>query len=73
MVCWMTAQLAEIEREVNERVWEDKEVVITYPDAEELKTIDYRSKKELTGQVRIVTFPGSRRMRLLWNSCDSYR
>ena len=51
------AQLAEIEREVNERVWEDKEVVITYPDAEELKTIDYRSKKELTGQVRIVTFP----------------
>ena len=52
------AQLAEIEREVNERVWEDKEVVITYPDAEELKTIDYRSKKELTGQVRIVTFPG---------------
>ena len=34
------------------------EVVITYPDAEELKTIDYRSKKELTGQVRIVTFPG---------------
>ena len=52
------AQLAEIEREVNERVWEDKEVKITYPDAEELKTIDYRSKKELTGQVRIVTFPG---------------
>ena len=52
------AQLAEIEREVNERVWEDKEVVITYPTAEELKTIDYRSKKELTGQVRIVTFPG---------------
>ena len=52
------SQLAEIEREVNERVWEDKEVVITYPTAEELKTIDYRSKKELAGQVRIVTFPG---------------
>ena len=45
------AQLAEIEREVNEKVWEDKEVVITYPTAEELKTLDYRSKKELTGQV----------------------
>ena len=44
------SQLAEIEREVNERVWEDREVVITYPDAEELKTIDYRSKKELTGR-----------------------
>ena len=26
---------------------------------EELKSIDYRSKKELTGQVRIVTFPGA--------------
>ena len=32
--------------------------MITYPTAEELKTIDYRSKKELAGQVRIVTFPG---------------
>ena len=53
------AQLAEIEREVNEKVWEDKEVVITYPTAEELKTLDYRSKKELTGQVRIVDFPGA--------------
>ena len=53
------AQLAEIEREVNEKVWEDKEVVITYPTAEELKTLDYRSKKELTGQVRLVRFPGS--------------
>lgn len=53
------AQLAEIEQEVNERVWEDKEVQITYPTAEELKTLDYRSKKELTGQVRLVRFPGS--------------
>ena len=53
------AQLAEIEQEVNQKIWEDKEVVITYPTAEELKTLDYRSKKELTGQVRIVTFPGA--------------
>ena len=53
------AQLAEIEREVNEKVWEDKEVVITYPTEEELKTLDYRSKKELTGKVRIVDFPGA--------------
>ena len=52
------AQLAEIEREVNEKIWEDKEVVITYPTAEELEALDYRSKKELMGQVRIVTFPG---------------
>ena len=53
------AQLAEIEREVNEKVWENKEVVITYPTEEELKTLDYRSKKELTGKVRIVDFPGA--------------
>ncbi|MFR4579126.1 MAG: hypothetical protein ACLT76_05415 [Clostridium fessum] len=32
---------------------------MTYPGEEELKTIDYRSKKELTGQVRIVEIPGA--------------
>lgn len=53
------AQLAEIEREVNQKVWEDTAVEISYPTAEELKCLDYRSKKELTGQVRIVTFPGT--------------
>lgn len=51
------AQLAEIESEVNRKVWEDTPVKISYPTAEELKVLDYRSKKELTGQVRIVTFP----------------
>ena len=34
-------------------------VEITYPSSQELETIHYRSKKELTGQVRIVTFPGA--------------
>lgn len=53
------AQLAEIESEVNRKVWEDTPVEISYPTAEELKALDYRSKKELTGQVRIVTFPGT--------------
>ena len=33
--------------------------MITYPTEEELKTLDYRSKKELTGKVRIVDFPGA--------------
>ena len=32
---------------------------LTYPSSQELETIHYRSKKELTGQVRIVTFPGA--------------
>ena len=51
-------QLAEIEQKTNEKIWEDTEVKILYPTAEELEKIDYRSKKEITGQVRIVEFPG---------------
>ncbi len=52
------AQLATLEREANEAVWQNVPVEVTYPSPEELKTIPYRSKKELTGQVRIVTIPG---------------
>ena len=51
-------QLAEIERKTNQKIWEDTQIKIIYPTAEELEKIDYRSKKELTGQVRIVEFPG---------------
>lgn len=53
------AQLAEIEAETNCKIWENSEVEITYPSREELDKLDYRSKKELTGQVRLVRFPGS--------------
>lgn len=52
------AQLAEIEWKTNQKIWEDTQIKIIYPTAEELEKIDYRSKKELTGQVRIVEFPG---------------
>ena len=52
-------QLQELEEEVNRYLWEDHPIEIAYPSQEELETIDYRSKKELTGQVRIVTFPGA--------------
>ena len=52
------AQLAEIERKTNQKIWEDTQIKIIYPTAEELEKIDYRSKKELIGQVRIVEFPG---------------
>ena len=38
---------------------ENSEVEITYPSKEELEKLSYRSKKELTGQVRLVRFPGS--------------
>lgn len=51
-------QLAECEAEANRLVYADIPVEIDYPDAEALARLDYRSKKELTGQVRIVTIPG---------------
>lgn len=52
-------EMAEIEQKVNRKIWEDTAVEITYPAPEELEKIPYRSKKELTGQVRIVSFPGT--------------
>ena len=51
--------LAAIEKRANAYIQADRTISITYPSPEELKTIDYRSKKELTGEVRIVAFPGA--------------
>ena len=53
------ADLPSIEAEANAIVWANLPVKTWYPDPEELKTIPYRSKKELTGPVRIVEFPGA--------------
>ena len=53
------AALEELERKTNEKIWEDLPVEILWPDAEELARLPYRSKKELTGEVRIVRFPGA--------------
>lgn len=52
------AEMAEIETLVNEKIWENAPVEIFFPSREELESMEYRSKKELTGQVRIVRFPG---------------
>ena len=52
-------QIVQLEQEANRYLWQDRPVEITYPSPGELARIDYRSKKELTGQVRIVTFPGA--------------
>ena len=43
----------------NRIVWQNVPVIITYPTREELATLAYRSKKEIEGQVRIVTIPGA--------------
>ena len=50
-------QALEAERLANEAIWADRPVEITYPDPEALAALEYRSKKELTGRVRIVEFP----------------
>lgn len=52
-------QVLEAERLANEVIWADRPVEITYPSPEALAALNYRSKKELTGQVRIVTFPAA--------------
>ena len=52
-------QLAEIEEKTNRKIWENKPVEIFYPDKEELAVLPYRSKKELTGKIRLVRFPGA--------------
>ena len=50
-------QALDAERKANEVIWADVPAEIAYPSPAELEALDYRSKKELTGQVRIVTFP----------------
>lgn len=52
-------ELREIELEANRVVWANLPVEISYPDREALKTLEYRSKIEIEGQVRIVSFPGA--------------
>ncbi len=52
------AELTRAEYEANLAVAENRPVKISFPDPETLKTLVYRSKKELTGRVRIVTIEG---------------
>lgn len=51
-------EITEIEEKVNQAIIENIPVEVTYPSKEELKELDYRSKIEIEGQVRIVTIPG---------------
>lgn len=49
-------ELREVELAANEAVWADVPSTIFFPDEEALHTLPYRSKKELTGAVRLVRF-----------------
>jgi len=52
------AQLREIEKLANKAVYSNARVSECFPNEEEIKNIEYRSKKELDGEVRIVTVEG---------------
>lgn len=51
-------ELMEIERRANEAVRANLPIIATFPDETDLKTLQYRSKLELTENVRIVEIPG---------------
>lgn len=56
----LTAEdVLEVERRANQYIWEDRPIEVSLPSPAELETLDYRSKKALSGQVRIVTWPGA--------------
>lgn len=47
--------LRRIEYEANLAVYQNIPISVTYPSKEELKELNYRSKKELSGEIRIVS------------------
>ena len=52
-------ELLEIEAQANQYIYEDHPIDIQFHQGAELDAIDYRSKKPLEGDVRIVAFPGA--------------
>lgn len=48
----------EVEMATNEAIYENRKINILYPTKEELNHLDYRSKIEIEGQVRIVEVEG---------------
>lgn len=51
-------QVNMLELSANEAVQKNLPIEISYPSPEELEVLPYRSKKKLSGKVRIVTVPG---------------
>ncbi len=51
--------IEKVEREANRIVFENRKIKCYYPSAEELKTLEYRSKLELTENVRLVKIEGA--------------
>ena len=53
------ADVRRVEQLANEIVWKNIPVVTLLPTPEELAAMEYRSKKALSGEVRIVTIEGA--------------
>ena len=51
-------QIRELENAANRIVWENRAITAEYPDPSVLKDLEYRSKLDLTENVRIVTIEG---------------
>ena len=51
-------ELSALEWETNRAIWENIPVQVEYPSPQALQQLSYRSKKALTGPVRIVTIAG---------------
>ena len=51
--------LSILEKQANEIVWENLPVRIDFLSQEEARNVEYRSKKELSGEIRLVTIPGA--------------
>lgn len=51
-------EIRELERRANEVIYQNLPVKVSFPTKDELKSLDYRSKIELEGNVRIVEIPG---------------
>jgi len=51
-------QIAQIEQAANTAVYDNRTVTAWFPDEQEIRTVDYRSKLELTENVRLITIDG---------------
>lgn len=48
-------QIKKAEEITNEIIWQNRKITSSFPTHEEAENIEFRSKKEITGQIRLVT------------------
>ncbi|MBQ9827459.1 MAG: alanyl-tRNA editing protein, partial [Lachnospiraceae bacterium] len=51
-------EILDIERKVNEAIFKNIESIALYPTKQEACSMEYRSKKEIEGQLRLIVYPG---------------